>query len=275
MRKLRKYRITIEDESHLRTMASVRAGFPALVAVCLAIIIIGAGLSTVLIMCSPLRTLLPGYLDDSQRVATEENLLRLDSLREKYADTQDYIDNVMRVLDTGRVPAEPATSGAAQGTFSPDSLWGPSPLETEFVNGMKDKEKYNISVLAPLAADGMLFSPISPEGVFTMESRKAERGNVLTRGDSPVQAAADGSVVAAYFSWTTGGYELVIQHDRGFMTAYSQVGAPLVADGDMVSSGQAVALAPEPDKNGRRSFSVRMWHDGLPVIPYDYVGEKN
>lgn len=275
MRKLRKYRITIEDESHLRTLARVRAGFPAIFAVCLAAIIICTGLSTLLIMCSPLRKLLPGYLDDSQRVATEENLLRLDSLRDRYSDTQAYIDNVMRVLDTGRTPVDTTKTATAQGSFSPDSLWGPSPLETEFVNGMEDKEKYNISVLAPLAADGMLFSPISPEGVFTMESRKEEQGNVLTRGDSPVQAAADGSVVAAYYSWTTGGYELVIQHDRGFMTAYSHVGAPLVADGDVVSSGQAVALAPEPDTKGRRTFSVRMWHDGLPVIPFDYVGMRN
>jgi murein DD-endopeptidase MepM/ murein hydrolase activator NlpD len=56
------------------------------------------------------------------------------------------------------------------------------------------------------------------------------------------------------------------------MTAYSHVGVPQVSIGDIVSAGQVVALAPEPDRKGKREFKVRMWHDGLPVLPYDYVG---
>lgn len=272
MKKKRKYRIIIEDESHLSTLAETRLSRSALAGVAAGVLAVCVSIAVIIIMFTPLRTLLPGYMNNSQRVATEDNLMRLDSLSEEYSTNQAYIDNCLKVLDENRVPSDSSAEAMLTRGLIPDSLTGASAIEAAFVSRMEEKERFNISVLAPLAADGMLFSPVSPDGIFTMDSRASDTGTVIVPEAEPVQSSADGSVVASYYSWAGRGYELVILHDRGFMTAYSHVGAPLVTTGDIVNSGQAVAMAPEPDRNGRREFSIRMWHDGLPVIPYEYVG---
>lgn len=275
MKKLKKYKFTVEDEAHLTIVSRFSLTLPAIIGAVTAFAIISIILAVLIIMFSPLRTLLPGYMNNSQRFATEDNLLRLDSLTNKYAENQAYIDNFIHVLDDSRVPTDSAAIAMIHRELPSDSLSGPSGRESAFVSQMEEREKYNISVLAPLAAEGMIFSPVSSDGLFIIDSRQSEVGRILATGAGPVLSPADGSVIASYYSWSDHGYELVIQHDRGFITAYRNTGVPLVGIGDIVNAGQAVALAPDPDSKGRREFSLRIWHNGLPVIPYEYVGVES
>ena len=71
MRRLIKYRFTIEDESHLRTISVISASPWAIalwIAVVTVVVFVVAG---GLIMVTPLRRILPGYLNNTERVATE------------------------------------------------------------------------------------------------------------------------------------------------------------------------------------------------------------
>ena len=67
---------------------------------------------------------------------------------------------------------------------------------------------------------------------------------------------------------------ILVQHKNGFVTAYSHTGTPMAVAGDGVEAGQVLALAPSPDADGSRWFLIRMWHNGLPVVPYEYLAEK-
>lgn len=272
MRAKRIFRIRLDDESHLRTIREARFSLPvAILAICIAVVsVISAAVA--IIMLTPLHTLLPGYLSESQRVATEENLLRLDSLRQAYTINQAYIDNYLRVTDIDRTPNDSAMSRGVATNLTPDSLLPPLPAEQRFMSTMEERERYNISVLAPLAADGMMFSPVCSDGIFTADSRSDLQGIVLAPAGSPVLAPADGNVVALYYSHSEGGYAMVIQHRRGFLSAFSRLGSPLVAVGDAVNSGQVIALSPQSDRNAKHWFSIRLWHNSLPLVPYDYVG---
>ncbi len=272
MKPLVKYKLTLEDESHLTDVTGVRFTLPGLCAAGLLVAVAGLFIAGLLIAFTPLRTLLPGYLKDSQRSATEEGLLRLDSLTAVYDANQAYIDNCLKVLDTDRVPGDSAAVVPVSRELTSDSLMGASPQESRFVSQMEERERFNISVLAPLAAEGVIFSPVAADGIFTSESKEAEEGVVVLTRDESVLSAADGSVIAMYYSAPDGGYVVLVQHNRGFVTCYTHVGSPLVGTGDLVSAGQVLALAPAPDKAGRRTFTVRMWHNGLPIIPYKYIG---
>lgn len=267
------FRLTLDDESHLRNICRFRFSWPAAVAVGAAFVIVSLFVAVLIVMLTPLHSLLPGYLSEQQRVATEENLLRLDSLRDAYSVNQRYIDNFLSALDIDRTPSDSLAAGAATTRLAPDSLLSALPTERKFVSTMEERERFNISVLAPLAADGIMFSPPSGSGIFSADSRNSETGVVLAPNDSPVQSPADGNIVATYYSQTEGGYVIVIQHGRGFLSALYRVGQPLVGIGDAVNSGQAIALAPAPDRTGARRFSIRLWHNSLPLIPYEYVGK--
>lgn len=268
-----KYKITIEDESHLTEVASRRftlVGFCVTMGVILLLSLILAGL---IISSTPLRTLLPGYLKESERSATEEGLMRLDSLMEVYEKNQAYIDNIMRVTDTERTSSDSTGITRPERMSVTDSLIGPSKQEQRFVNQMEERERFNLSVLAPMAAEGISFGQPGRNSIFTTETRGAEIGEVLMMSDEDVQNIADGTVIAIYFSAAERGYEMVVQHSRGFITGYSHLGSPMVSVGDHIPAGQVIALSPRPDSKGRRVIRIRMWHNGLPVVPYDYIGE--
>lgn len=273
MKRHPKYRIRIENESRLENLADFTLSPLSLWAAVAAALVILIVISGTVVMITPLRTLLPGYMKQSERSATEDNILRLDSIFGVYARNQDYLDNILKAFDTSRTPvADSLVMTTNLMELSPDSLLPPSPLERKFVNAMEERERFNISVLAPLAADGMMFSSLSDSGIFSASSRTEEKGDVIMPPDESVRCVADGSILASYYSAAEGGYVVLIQHAKGFVTRIARLGSPMVTAGDAVLAGQMLALGPNPDGKGRRYVEVMMWHNGLPLIPYDYIG---
>ncbi len=267
-----KYRIRIDDESRLESLFNISMSPGWLIASAVAALMLFTALGGILVMVTPLRTILPGYMKQSERSATEDNILRLDSILVVYRQYQTYLDNILTTLDIDRTSSDSVAMAPNLQELSPDSLLPPSPLERKFVDAMEERERFNISVLAPLAADGMMFSPVSDSGIFTSASRSEEKGVVLLAPDDAVKCDADGSVLAAYYSASDGGNVVIIQHAKGFVTRLSRLGSMMVSSGETVLAGQVLALNPRPDAKGRRFVEVRMWHNGLPLIPYEYIG---
>ena len=187
MKRHPKFHLKLENESTLSNLLDIkmsRLGLVALITFVVAVMFLLAG---VVIMISPLKTLLPGYMKQSERSATEESILRLDSIQSVYATTQAYLANIMRTIDTDRVPDDSVREADEIREFSSDSLLPASPQEKRFVSAMAERERFNISVLAPLAAEDMMFSPISDTGVFTTASKTDNLGQVLMAPDEPVR----------------------------------------------------------------------------------------
>lgn len=275
MKRHPKYRIRIENESRIENVADFSVSRPMMWAAGIISLVVMLLIAGALIMFSPLRTLLPGYMKQSERSATEDNILRLDSILGVYENNQKYLDNVLRAFDTGRIPSDSAAISSNIRELSPDSLLPPAPLEQKFVSAMEERERFNISVLAPLAADGIMFSSLGDNALYTTASRNSETGKVVIAQNEAVRCVADGTVLASYYSPSEKGYVVIIQHARGFVTRCSKLGTPMVDTGDAVMSGQILSLAPAPDSRGQRIVEIRMWHNGLPIVPYQYIGSHD
>lgn len=273
MKRHPKYKLKLEDESHLSYVFNIKLTRFGMWAGGILVLLIMFVLAGIFIIATPLKTLLPGYMKQQERAASEENILRLDSIQAVYETNQAYIENIVRALDTERaVPKDSIALAGETRELSSDSLLPASPLERKFVNAMEERERFNISVLAPLAAEGMIFSPISETGVFTSASKDATRGEVVMVPDEPVLSISDGSVLASYYSAAEKGYVILIQHSKGFVSRYEGVGNPMVSAGDAVLGGQMIALGPRPDAKGRRIAVIMMWHNGILLKPFEYVG---
>ena len=275
MKRHPRYRFNIENESKLERIVDFSISPAALWCAVVGIVVLFLFLGSIIVMITPLRTLLPGYLKQSERSATEDNILRLDSILEVYEQDRAYIDNVLRVLDTGRIPVDSASISGSVRELTTDSLLPTSPAERKFIDAMEERERFNISVLAPLAADGMIFSPIAESAVFTSASRNEEKGVVALAADEAVKNVADGSVLATYYSAGERGYVVIVQHAKGFVTRISHIASPMVSTGDAVQAGQILGASPLPDAKGQRYVEVMMWHNGLPLIPYNYIGSPD
>lgn len=273
MKRHPKYKLKLEDESKLSCIFDIRLTRFGVWAAGVLFFVVIFILAALFIMITPLKTLLPGYMKQHERAATEESILRLDSIQSVYESNQAYIDNVVRALDTERNVSKDSIPLAGETReLSSDSLLPASTLERKFVNAMEERERFNISVLAPLAAEGMVFSPISESGIFTAASKDNVRGEVVMVPDEPVLSISDGSVLASYYSASKKGYVILIQHAKGFVSRYEGTGNPMVSAGDAVLGGQMIALGPHPDAKGRRIAVIMMWHNGISLKPFDYVG---
>lgn len=271
MKASRRYRITVEDESRLRRLASASVGPWALCAIIGVGLILMSLLGGLLVMATPLRTLLPGYLKQGERTATEEGLLRIDSINAVYELNSKYLANIMTVLDTDREPTDSTDTETPHNELPPDSLLPASPREIEYISQIQDREKYNLTILAPLAAEHLQTYPVGPGATLPKQGGSPTKQIVIMPAGSPVCSVADGRVLTVQNPAPEGGCAIVIQHDHGFATRYSHTGTPRVKDGEHVDGGSAIALGARGGSTGPGWVMLEMWHDGTPVEGARYV----
>ena len=220
---------------------------------------------------TPIRRLVPGFVGESQRAATENAIMRVDSLRDAYTRNEIYLANLRVLLDDTRTPSDSAAAVSRLRPLSVDSLLPRSPEEARFVAMMQDREKYNVTVRASIAAEDMLLYPVSDEGVVSQDSRDSYSAKVILPRGASVMAMADGSVIAAYFDHKLRTYVVLTQHDNGFVSRIAGLPSIMVGEGDILQGGEILCAFPRMKGGQPTAVSVSLWHNGTPVKPYEYI----
>ena len=267
-----RYRLMLDNESRLERIFQIRLSRPGLVALTAGVVLGAVVAAVLLIVTTPLRTLLPGYLKDSERSASQEGILRIDSLTETTRRQQEWILNFTRIIDTDRRPADSTAAERPTVALTVDSLIPRSTEEERFTSQMREKERYALSVIAPLEAEGMIFHPVSAASVVSGRSHTLTAAQVLMGAGAPVCAIADGVVIDVYSKGPSAGTTIVMQHASGFASSVSHVASATVEPGQKVSGGSAIGLS-MPGKGVDRGYvTVRMWHNSNALIPFEYIG---
>lgn len=249
----KKYRLTFVNENTFNTVWSFklsRIKVWLLSAVACAAV---AALAVTVFVWSPLKTFLPGYIKDSERRQLVDNNMRVDSmLAETYVQRQ-YVDNIVKVLTaddpiTYQLPGDSALAVA-------DTLMVASDRERAFVDNWMERERGNLSVLTPIAAEGMMFRlPAQGARILTDGS-----GLRAIRG-ATVVAIQDATVISSSVDPLTGTFSLVLQHANDFITTMGGLKASFVTPGKHVVAGQALGALGE---DGMLPLSV--WHRGARI----------
>lgn len=278
MKVKRRYSITIEDESRLEKLLKVSASPYAYVLAIVVVAFFLMAIGVLVFALTPAKRLLPGYLKDSERAATEVQHMRLDSLLQSYEDNAAYLANIMKIMNPTPLSEDTVTRELTYNEIpiSADSLLTASAEERKFSRMMREREKYNISVIAPLAAESMMFSPVNEESIITEQTKRATKAEVILPRRSTVAAIADGTVISVSQSVREGGGTAVlIQHAKGFLSRCNRLGTVLIEPGDFVSGGQIIALTSSGNGRDNERISIEMWHNGNKLVPYDYLGDKD
>ncbi|MBD5187247.1 MAG: M23 family metallopeptidase [Bacteroidales bacterium] len=268
MKRRKIYSILLRDEARLEDVASVELNYWKIAGYFLILLVFSVCSGAALVMLTPLHELLPGYMKQDARLATEEAMMRLDSLQQETERNRIFIANMLETLSPAHL--SDSISDIRRDIVSyEDSLLQPSRAERDFVRKMQEKEKYDISVVAPQAAGDMMFFPVSSESVLSESSLNQRVARILLPLGAPVCAIADGTVIAVYRNGTMNQYAVIVQHPQGFISRYSQVSAPFVDQGEVVTGGQAIARTSASLSEG---IKLEMWHNGTPLIPFSYLG---
>lgn len=136
---------------------------------------------------------------------------------------------------------------------------------------MEHRDKYNLNVLTPVAADAVVFSDPIDGGIVYGDSRTSRQLLVIPPVGAGVMSIADGCVVDRTYDTGEGTYSLTVQSKRGFLTRYSHLGVPLVDKGETVLAGQCMSLAWQHPTVRNKAVGIEMWRDGTSLIPGQYV----
>lgn len=231
--------------------------------------------TALIIITTPIRNYLPGYLDVEVRKEIVENALRADSLERMVAIHELYLSNVAGIL-SGTLPLDSIRQIDSLATNDENYEIPRSPSEEAFVKEFAEEEKYNLTVLADpekIPTDGVFFyKPVNGTVSAHYEAAIRHYGvDLVAKERESVLATLDGTVVYAGFDSNQGNV-IQLQHKNGFISVYKHNALLLKEVGDIVQAGEAIALVGNTGKlSTGPHLHFELWYKGNPVNPEEYI----
>jgi murein DD-endopeptidase MepM/ murein hydrolase activator NlpD len=230
--------------------------------------------TTYIIAFTPLREYIPGYASTKLKREATQNAIQSDSLK-KVADANNaYLLAVKKVL-TGDLDPTKLSRDSIQVPDQdnvPDANFNPSEAELKLREEVALEDKYNLFETAKPRVGLVLFSPVKghiTEGYSSKNKHFAV--DIAVPKDTPIKAIAAGTVILA--DWTpTNGNVIIVRHNDGIISAYKHAASLTKEQGDIVRSGEVLALA---GTTGTQSTGVHLhfelWKDGYPINPTQFI----
>jgi lipoprotein NlpD len=268
-----KYKLLFLNENSLEEVFSFRLSwlFGILIVGFFAVILIT--ITATIIIKTPIRNYLPGYLNAEIRQEMVDNVLKVDSLEQKIVVLSQYLGNVSAII-SGEMQLDEAPKIDTLLDKSKVTL-EKSEKEADFVHNYEEEEKYNLNVLTtnPVSSDNAIFyKPVKGMISSPFDVREKHYGiDIAATPKESVLATMKGTIIYTGFD-PNAGHVIQIQHSNGFISIYKHNALLLKKQGAEVKSGEAIALT---GSTGNFSTGVHLhfelWYKGKPVDPCEYI----
>lgn len=264
-----KYKLTITNENTLEEVVALYVsklnGLSVLLTLAFVLFLIAA----CILVFTPLKNYLPGYMNSDVRREAVINQLRVDSLVEGLERQHLYLSNLRDIL-SGHVKVDTVSSIDSLATRKAETMAARTKEEELF------RENYEASgMLDEVMADEVrtiegvrLVAPIRGTVGTAFNPPLHQLGCDIRTGTSTVTACLDGTVVMSVFIPGRGNV-IQIQHNQGFMSVYSNCSEILKRAGDRVLAGEAIAHLKQPLQS--RILHFELWYNGVPLDPERYI----
>lgn len=227
-----------------------------------------------IIIMTPIRNYLPGYLDVEVRKEIVQNALRADSLERMIEIQNLYLKNVTGII-SGTIELDSIREIDSLARVDADFEIPRSPEEEEYVKNFEQEEKSNLTVLNtnPLPMDGLFFyKPVN--GVISSHYQADIHHfgvDIAAASKESVLATLDGTVMYAGYDPNQGNV-IQLQHKNGFVSVYKHNELLLKEPGEQVVAGEAIALVGNTGKlSTGPHLHFELWYNGKPVNPEDFI----
>ncbi len=231
-------------------------------------------ITSLIIITTPIRNYLPGYLDAEVRQAIVQSAIRADSLDAALRKQSLYLRNVTAIMSgTMTIDSVYATDSAA--FIKADYNIPRSKTEEEFIKHYEQEEKYNLTAFSntPRLTDNVFFyKPVNGTISAHYDLENRHYGVDLVAGPKEsVLATLDGTVIYTGYD-TEFGNVITLQHRNGFISVYKHNHSLLKEIGQYVVAGEAIALV---GNTGELStgphLHFELWYKGASVNPEEYI----
>ena len=269
-----KYKLSFLNENTLEEVFALRLSRLSGLLTLLAFAVFLITLTAIVIIKTPIRNYLPGYLDSEIRRDIIVNALRTDSLQQQLVVQSKYLDNVNALL-RGDMQVDQVHKIDSVKSGSAVNL-EKSKQTADFVRNYEEEEKYNLDATRPTSQprpdDVFFFKPV--KGIISSPFSLQEKHYGIDIAATPkesVLATMKGTVIYTGFD-PNFGYVIQIQHPNGFISVYKHNALLLKKEGDAVDSGEVVALVGNTGSLSTGDhLHFELWYRGKPVDPRDYI----
>jgi len=268
-----KYKLSFLNESTLEEVFTFRmsrlSGF--LTFIVFAVFLIT--LTAIVIITTPIRNYLPGYLDSEIRQEIIVNALKTDSLQQELYIQSKYLNNVNAILrgdmDVDKILQIDSVTDNSQLNLEK------SKQTEEFIRNYEEEEKYNLNVVQNtlfLPDNVFFYKPV--KGVISSDFNAKERHygiDIAAKPKESVLSVMKGTVIYAGFD-ANYGYVIHIQHTNGFVSIYKHNAILLKKTGDEVTGGEVIALVGNTGSLSTGDhLHFELWYKGKAVDPSEYI----
>lgn len=232
------------------------------------------GLTTVLIAFTPLREFIPGYA--STKLTKDVFFLekQTDSLITAIELKQQKYERINMVLSGNITAAEYARIDSVAKVEIASSADLPVAIEEDSLlrEEVDREDKFNLIEGATIKTNFVLFAPV--KGIISdpySAQKKHYAVDITAATNSPVKAAADGTVIFAGWSADTGN-TILMEHSYGVLTVYKHMATLNKSQNDQVQAGEVIGIVGNTGElTTGPHLHFELWMDGYPQDPTNFI----
>ncbi|HOY12950.1 MAG TPA: M23 family metallopeptidase [Saprospiraceae bacterium] len=258
------YRLVVIDDDDLKEVNTFKFNLITLYILISTLLVITGAVAIALIFFTPIKRLIPGFEitnDNSQYVELRRKVDELEELLQAQDVYNNGLGNLLQGMEPGVAPATNDEDGNQE--KQPASKDAVTPINNALAEeASKTKELNQFVFASPLT--GTMSAKFDPDIEHFGSDITAPKNTAIKSIMGGIVVSADWNVDA--------GNTVIIQHPRNIVSVYKHNSALLVKTGDIVKSGQAIAIIGNTGKltNGPH-LHLELWYNGYPVNPENYI----
>ena len=268
-----KYKLTITNENTLEEIVGIHVSKLNGVSVLLSAVTVIFLIASLIIVFTPLRNYLPGYMNTEIREQVVTNALRADSLQWLLERQRLYIMNIQDII-SGNIKVDSVHSIDSLTEARTEELMERTKAEEEFRKQYEETERYNLTTIdnAQAVSGLIFFRPTRGMVSSGFDANHKHFGiDIAASPNESVLATLDGTVILATYTADTG-YVIQVQHSQNLVSVYKHCGSLLKKVGDSVKAGEAIALVGNTgEKTTGPHLHFEIWNRGRALDPSNYI----
>jgi len=273
-----KYRLVVMNDITFEERLSFRLTRLNVMILMSIITVILIGLTTLLIVFTPLREYIPGYTDVTLNRRIYNLQAKTDSMERAFYQKDVFIQNLRNILEGNLVQETIIQQDTL--SFRYDSIIMEHSVEDSILRADYDNQnRFDLhyegqSVLSENNSylNISFFKPL--EGVVVTQFNLAENHlgiDIVAKQNETVKATMNGTVI--FSDWTVEtGYVIVIQHQQSYISIYKHNSANFKKTGAYVKAGDPIGIIGETGElSTGPHLHFELWYNGSPINPLNYL----
>ena len=178
------------------------------------------GVTAFIMAFTPFREYIPGYSSSKLKKQASDLVYKVDSLEQQLTVNDIYIQNIQKVL-TGKIEDVTINKDSIIEQMRVEDIdLQPSETDSIFRQQIEREDRFSVFEKATKKTDLVFSSPVKGQiSDFYNPKEKHYAIDIAVTKDTPIKAAADGTVIFTGFTADTG-FVIIIEHPKNFITVY-------------------------------------------------------